>query len=61
MSHALDQHAEKAYAELANEREQKICEHVFKALTDLGTDSRGIRRPTDLATLCALSMQAWRR
>jgi WD40 repeat protein len=54
MSNALDQHAEKAYADLGGERQQQICEKIFKALTD-GTDARGIRRPTGLATLCALA------
>jgi hypothetical protein len=54
MSHALDLHAEKAYADLAVGRQQWICEKVFKALTD-ATDGRGIRRPTSLATLCALA------
>src|SRR5262249_36352278 len=28
---------------------------VFQALTDKGSDARGIRRPTDFATLCAIS------
>jgi WD40 repeat protein len=55
MAHALDQHAEKAYEELENERQKKICEKIFKALTDKGTDARGIRRPTKLTTLCALA------
>ena len=55
MAHALDQHAEEAYAELASERHRTICEKIFKALTDRGTDARGIRRPTSLATLCALA------
>ena len=60
MARALDQHAEKAYAELGNpdekqSRKQKICEKIFKALTDKGTDVRGIRRPTKLGTLCALA------
>jgi hypothetical protein len=54
MSHALDLHAEKAYADLAVGRQQQICEKVFKALTD-ASDGRGIRRPTSLATLCALA------
>ena len=45
MAHALNQHAEKAFAELATSREQKICEKMFKALTDVGTDARGVRRP----------------
>jgi hypothetical protein len=51
---ALDQRAEKAYADLGGERQQQICEKIFKALTD-GTDARGIRRPTGFATLCALA------
>jgi WD40 repeat protein len=55
MAHALDQHAEKAYSELATERERQICERIFKALTDLGTDARGVRRPMDVSTLCALT------
>ena len=46
MAHALDRHAEKAYEELSSDREKKICEKAFKALTDKGTDARGIRRPT---------------
>lgn len=55
MAQALDRHAEKAYDELASGRQQKICEKVFKALTDKGSDARGIRRPTRLGKLCALS------
>jgi WD40 repeat protein len=55
MAHALDQHANKAYAELTSVREQQICEHLFKALTDKATDPRGVRRPTRLDTLCALT------
>ena len=54
MAHALDQHAERAYAELATERQRQICEKLFKALTDKATDPRGVRRPTTLGTLCAL-------
>jgi WD40 repeat protein/energy-coupling factor transporter ATP-binding protein EcfA2 len=55
MAHALDQHAERAYAELATSRRQGICEKLFKALTDKATDPRGVRRPTTLANLCALA------
>jgi len=55
MAHALDQHAERAYAELGATRQQQICEKLFKALTDKATDSRGVRRPTTLGTLCALA------
>jgi len=55
MAQALDQHAERAYAELATARQQQICEKLFKALTDKATDPRGVRRPTTLGTLCALA------
>ena len=55
MVHALDRHAEKAFAELITSRQQEICERVFRALTDTGTDARGIRRPTTVASLCALT------
>jgi len=55
MAHALDQHAEKAYAELTTARQRHICEKLFKALTDKATDPRGVRRPTKLDTLCALA------
>ena len=55
MARALDQHAERAYAELATVRQQQICEKLFKALTDKATDPRGVRRPTTLDTLCALA------
>ena len=52
MAHALDQHAEQAYAELHTGRRQQICEKLFKALTDKATDLRGVRRPTRLTALC---------
>jgi hypothetical protein len=55
MAHALDQHAEQAYAELGALRPQQICKKLFKALTDKATDPRGVRRPTALRTLCALA------
>jgi tetratricopeptide (TPR) repeat protein len=55
MANALDQHAERAFAELTTDREKGICEVVFQALTEKGSDARGIRRPTDFATLCAIA------
>lgn len=55
MAHALDQHAERAYAELGSPRQRQLCEKLFKALTDKATDPRGVRRPTPLNTLCALA------
>lgn len=55
MDKALSQHAEEAYAELSNDKQRNICEAVFKGLTDRGSDSRGIRRPTKLNELAALA------
>jgi tetratricopeptide (TPR) repeat protein len=55
MAHALDQHAEMAFAELTTERQKRICEVVFQALTAKGSDARGVRRPTDFVTLCAIA------
>ena len=55
MAHALDQHAERAYAELGDGRPTRICERMFKALTDKAADPRGVRRPTTVATLCQLA------
>ena len=55
MTHALDYHAEKAYGELRDDQQKAICERVFHAITDKGTDARGIRRPTSAAALCAIT------
>jgi uncharacterized RDD family membrane protein YckC len=55
MAHALDKHAEKAWAELKTEGERKVCERICRALTDKGTDSRGIRRPVRFDRLCAIA------
>jgi len=54
MLHALDQHAYKAWKELDTPRHQLLCERAFKALTDRGTDQRGIRRPLRFANLCSI-------
>ncbi len=55
MAKALNQHADEALHELADERQKQICEKMFKALTDRARDPRGVRRPTKVATLCALT------
>ncbi len=55
MSGALSLHADEAYGELENKHDQYICEILFKALTDKGSDSRGIRRPTRLSEICELA------
>ena len=51
MSKAMSLQANEAYDELSDERGRFIAEKIFKALTDFGSDSRGIRRPRKLATL----------
>jgi tetratricopeptide (TPR) repeat protein/energy-coupling factor transporter ATP-binding protein EcfA2 len=55
MAHALDRHAERAFAELTTERQRRICEVVFQALTEKASDARGIRRPTEFRALCAIA------
>lgn len=45
MEKALDEHAEEAYVELKTQREQVICEKMFKLLTDTGKTGRAMRRP----------------
>ena len=54
MAHALDQHANKAWKELASPRHHSLCERAFKSLTDRGNDQRGVRRPLRFANLCAI-------
>ena len=55
MAAALDNHAELSYLKLATDRQRLICEKLFKAVSDTGTDARGIRRPTLLADICAIA------
>jgi len=55
MAHALDWHAEKAYAEVDAKGLAPVCEKMFKALTDKSTDARGIRRPAEFVELCAIA------
>ena len=55
MAGALDQHADEALATLPGGRPQALCEALFRAITDRGTDIRGTRRPTRLDTLCAIT------
>jgi energy-coupling factor transporter ATP-binding protein EcfA2 len=54
MAEALSCHAEEAYGEL-DPRGREIAALLWKALTDRGTDGRGIRRPAPLAEICALA------
>ena len=55
MGEALNHHADEAFEQLETSERAKICEKLFKALTDLGTDPRGIRRPLKLAALSEIA------
>jgi WD40 repeat protein/energy-coupling factor transporter ATP-binding protein EcfA2 len=55
MKEALSQHAEEAFRELADEKSRLIAEKMFKALTDRGSDARGVRSPRPLEEICALT------
>ena len=52
---ALSTHAEEAYAEAAREGRGALAEDVFRALTDTVSDARGVRRPTSIAELTAIT------
>jgi WD40 repeat protein len=54
MSGALSQHADEAYDELT-EQQKFYCEILFKTLTEKGSDSAGIRRPTKLSVIAAVA------
>jgi WD40 repeat protein len=55
MKYAISQHAEEAYAELNTDKERRICELIFKTLTDSTSDARGIRRPSRMSELCEVA------
>jgi formylglycine-generating enzyme required for sulfatase activity len=54
MADALNRHADRAFDELGGDVRKRVAERVFKALTDKGSDPRGIRRPTRLKDLGAI-------
>ena len=51
---ALDQHAESIYAEIP-EGLRDVARRAFSAITELGSDNRGIRRAVELAELRAIT------
>ena len=60
MRNALSLHAEEAYAELADDRDRRLAERLFKALTDMTAQAAGIRRPSrvdELREVCGASHQ----
>ncbi len=54
LKEALSQHANEAYDNLSK-REKEICEVMFKALTERGSENQGIRRPTKLGTIASIA------
>lgn len=54
MSEALSQHANEAFDELTEEQ-KRICEVLFKAITEKRGESFGIRRPTRLNEIAAIA------
>ncbi len=54
LERALSNHANEAFYEL-NLDEKRTCEVVLKSLTEKGADNRGIRRPTSVTELAAIS------
>ncbi|HOP04736.1 MAG TPA: hypothetical protein PL017_08625 [Tenuifilaceae bacterium] len=54
LERALSNHANEAYDELSVEQ-KRVCEVVFKSLTEKGADNRGIRRPTSVKELAAIA------
>lgn len=52
---ALSLHAEEAYQETGSGVRSHIAERMFKALTDTFSDPRGVRRPTSVAQIAAIS------
>jgi WD40 repeat protein/energy-coupling factor transporter ATP-binding protein EcfA2 len=52
---ALSVHAEQIYGSLPNAELKKLTEKIFKSLTQLGEDNRGIRRPAKLEEICMIT------
>jgi WD40 repeat protein/energy-coupling factor transporter ATP-binding protein EcfA2 len=54
MESALSLHADEAFVEL-DEKQKLICEIMFKALTQKGSDGRGVRRPTSIKIIAQIA------
>src|SRR5262245_23574758 len=54
LQEALSLHADEAYAELPDDQHRRLACKLFQALTERGSDNRGIRRPTRFDRLCAI-------
>ena len=51
MKEALSRHADEAHNQLPDDHHRKICERMFKSITERGNDGRGIRRPLPFSDL----------
>ncbi|HAW53197.1 MAG TPA: High-affnity carbon uptake protein Hat/HatR, partial [Flavobacteriales bacterium] len=54
MESALSEHANEAYDELS-ESQKRVCESLFKTLTEKGGDNRGIRHPTQVTKIAEIA------
>lgn len=54
MSQALSLHADEIYQSLGSDRQRKLCQGLFQALTVEESNSRGIRSPQRLGRLCQI-------
>ena len=54
MEKALSEHANEAFDEL-NDEGKRICEILFKTITEKGADNRGVRRPTRLEDIADIA------
>jgi WD40 repeat protein len=54
LGNALSRHGDAVLATL-DERDRVATEKFFKCITELGNDNRGIRRPTRLGKICAIT------
>lgn len=55
LAKALSLHGDEILASLGSDRLRSIAERAFKALTMRGSDNRGVRRPTKVADLVAVT------
>jgi WD40 repeat protein len=54
MKNALSVHANEVFNEL-NETQKKICEKIFKTITEKGDEGRGVRRPAKLKDIAIIA------
>jgi hypothetical protein len=55
LDEALSLHAEEAFGELDSEHLRRCAEKLFKCLTQLDEEGKGIRRPATVSKICAVT------